>query len=441
MQRRQFIKRLGTSAAAFSLVASARGSTRASANDRVNVAVIGVRGRGGGLLSTFGSLDDADVKYVCDVDQSVLDERTARLEEQTGRRAEKLTDFRRALDDPAIDAIVLGTPDHWHGLPTIMACQAGKDVYVEKPDSHNATEGRTMVAAAKKHGRIIQLGTQSRSGEQFAQAMEYIAAGHLGRPVMARAWESARQGSIGHPPDSAPPAGVDYDMWLGPAPKRPFNPRRFHSNWRWFFDYGTGDLGNDGVHRIDVALWGLETAIRAAGQEPLARFPKTVHSVGGKLYFDDDQQWPDTLMVNYDFGSHVLNYEMRIWNPYPLFGHGEGAAIYGDQGYIIIANREWHAFGPKDEHLAEGRADHNDRGHAQNFIDCMRSRQKPTADLETVGHRSSMLCHLGNAAWRAGQSLNFDPESYTFPDQPEADRFLARESYRAPWHLPKISEV
>ena len=440
MDRRTFLTASSAAGVAASLgVQATRG--KAGANDRVVVAVVGVRGRGGSLLTAFGTLPTADVKYVCDLDSGVLHQQTDQLASRIGRRPETIKDFRRALDDPAVDAIVLGTPDHWHAIPTIMACQAGKDVYVEKPDGHNILEGRTMVAAARKHGRIVQLGTQSRSGPHFAAAMDHIRQGNLGKALVAKAWESTRQGSIGHPPDGQPPEGVDYDLWLGPAPKRPFNPRRFHGSWRWFFDYGTGDLGNDGVHRLDVARWALETALEAQGEDPLGDAPRAVSAHGGKYYFDDDQEWPDTMIVSYDYPGRVLTYEMRIWSPYPHEGEREGAMVYGDQGFIIIGNRRWRAFDGDGHQVAGGEGTHRDAEHAQNFIDCMHTRAKPAADLETVGHPSSLLCHLGNAAWRAGRTLRFDAETCTFPDDKEADALLTRAEYRKPWTLPRIEDL
>ncbi len=404
------------------------------------VCVAGVRGRGNGLLQTFAANSSVEVKYVCDIDESVLNSRVKEVASLTGRRPEAIKDFRRALDDDAIDALVLGTPDHWHAIPTILACQAKKDVYVEKPDGHNILEGRTMVAAAKKHGRVVQLGTQSRSGKHIASAIEYLRKGGVGRALFAKGWESAKQGSIGRPKDGQPPAGVDYDLWLGPAPKRPFNPVRFHGNWRWFFDYGTGDLGNDGVHRLDMARRGLEAALAANGKT-LPPFPRSVSATGGKYYFDDAQEWPDTLLVNYDYPGAVLTYEMRIWSPYPLEGESEGAAVFGDDGYVVIGNSRWRAFDRRGKLVKEESGSSSDAVHVQNFLDCMRSREKPAADLETVGHPSSMLCHLGNVAWRVGRTVKFDPQTYTFPDDDEANKLLTRPEYRRPWLLPEISKV
>jgi len=438
MDRRAFLA--GASAASGLLAtAAATGEQTRSANERIGVCVMGVRGRGGGLLNTFAALPDVDVQYVCDLDPTVLDSRTAQVAASTGRRPQAIQDFRRALDDKGVDALVIGTPDHWHALPTIFACQAGKDVYVEKPDGHNLLEGRTMVAAMQKYGRIVQLGTQARSGPLQHSAMQYIAEGHLGKVRFAKAWESSQQGSIGHPADGQPPADVDYDFWLGPAPLRPFNPRRFHGSWRWFFDYGTGDLGNDGVHRLDVARWALETAIAAQGEPPLGP-PRAVSALGGKFYFDDDQEWPDTLMAVYEYPGYLLTYEMRVWNRHPLHEESEGAAVLGDSGYVVIGNSRWRAFDDRGRQVREEKGSYNDAGHARNFLDCMRSRARPTADLETVGHPSSLLCHLGNAAWRSGRTLHFDPETYSLGDD-HANQFVTRPEYREPWRLPDIASL
>jgi len=443
MNRRRFL-RSSAAAAGLSFAGLVAGPSRAQdppeANDRISVAVAGVRGRGGSLLRTFAALADVDVVYVCDVDQRVLSRSVEAIERQTGHRPQAIKDFRQALDDKSLDALVLGTPDHWHAIPTIMACQAEKDVYVEKPDGHNILEGQIMVAAARKYQRVVQLGTQARSETHMHAAVEHIASGKLGRVRFAKAWESSRQGSIGHTPDSDPPPEVDYDMWLGPAPARPFNARRFHGSWRWFFDYGTGDLGNDGVHRLDKARWGLQTALVAEGKT-LPATPKVVSAHGGKHYFDDDQEWPDNLMVTYDYGDCLLTYEMRIWSPYPLDGETEGAAVLGDNGYIVIGNRRWRAFDAKGQQVADQSGGDATTAHAENFIASMRSREKPAADLETIGHPSSLLCHLGNAAWRAGRSLRFDPETYTFVGDDEANRYLSRPEYRKPWVLPTLAEL
>ena len=356
-------------------------------------------------------------------------------------------DFRRVVDDSSIQIVVVGTPDHWHAIPTIMACQAGKDVYVEKPDGHNIVEGRRMVEALRKYDRIVQMGNQARSDPGFLAAMEYIRSGKLGNVLVAKAWENARQGSIGSPPDGEPPPGVNYDMWLGPAPKRAFNPCRFHGNWRWFFDYGTGDLGNDGVHRLDYARWGLDTVLAAQGEQPLGT-PRTVSAQGGKWYFDDMQEWPDTLQVTYEFPKasqssnqktgFILSYEMRLWSPYPYHGEKDGAVLYGDQGYIVLAPNRWQAYDAGNNLVSSGKCSGDAMPHVRNFLECVKSRQRPNSDLETVGHPASLLCHAGNIAWRVGRTLHIDPTTETFIDDDEANVLRTRSVYREPWTLPDV---
>ncbi|MDG2381565.1 MAG: Gfo/Idh/MocA family oxidoreductase [Pirellulaceae bacterium] len=438
MKRRNFLTQTAV-AAGLSVTLPSTASSSLT-NDRITIAMIGVRGRGNSVLKAFTENPQVDVKYICDVDETVLQRRTTELIKRTGRPTEAVNDFRRCIDDPAVNAIVLATPTHWHAIPTIMACQAGKDVYVEKPDAHNAVEGRLMVKAAKQHERIIQLGTQSRSGQFFQDMVQFMKEGKIGRPLFAKAWESCRQGSLGHPPDSSPPAGVDYDMWLGPAPKRTFNPMRFHGNWRWFFDYGAGDLGNDGVHRLDTTRWAFEAALKGANQPALGSL-QAISAHGGKCYFDDIQEWPDNLMITYDYGQgRIMTYEMRLWSPYPLEGETEGGAVYGDEGYVIIGNNRWRAFEKGGKLVKEqaGSYHGNDVSHVNNFLDCMRSRTKPNADLETIGHPSSLMCHLGNAAWRVGRTIRFDAETYTCSDDPTANQFLTRPKYRKPWTLPSV---
>lgn len=441
MNRRDFLAQSST-AATLAMAAQLQAAEKpVAANDQITLAAIGVRGRGGHVLSTFASLPEVNVKYICDVDQNVLGQRTEQTAKATGRKPEMEKDFRTALDDPEVDAVLIGTPEHWHALPMIMAAQAGKDVYVEKPDGHNILESRTMVEAQRKYKRVVQLGTQSRSGKHFQDAVEYVRSGKIGKVRFAKAWESGRQGSIGKPVDSDPPAGVDYDFWLGPAPKRPFNVRRFHGNWRWFFDYGTGDLGNDGVHRLDVARWAFDAGLTGQGEEPLGPV-QAVSAHGAKCYFDDLQEWPDNYMATYDFGhGRIMTYEMRLWSPYPLHGETEGAAVYGDEGYVVLGNSGWKAYGPKDKLIREESGTYgNDLAHVKNFLDCMRTRERTAADLETVGHFSSMLCHMGNAAWRAGQTVHFDQETFRFKEE-MANQFLTRPEYRKPWVLPSLSEV
>jgi predicted dehydrogenase len=443
LNRRQFLRSSVCAAAAVTASAhSARGQsvTKAPASERLQVGCVGVSGRAGQLMHMFAGLKEVEIVALADVDSRKLPGAVQSVEKIQGKKPVAEKDFRKLIENPEIDALVVGTPDHWHAIPTILACMAGKDVYVEKPDGHNMEEGRRMVAAARKHNRIIQLGTQSRTSGHFHEAMAHIRSGKLGRCLVAKGWESARQSAIGRPADSEPPEGVDYDMWLGPAPKRPFNVRRFHGNWRWFFDYGTGDLGNDGVHRLDIARWALSTAVEAQGEPPLG-LPTAICASGGKWYFDDMQEWPDTLQVTYEYSGKpgkILTYEMRLWTPYPYYEHGEGVVVYGDQGYIVIGNAEWKAYDPKHNVVAKGSGDNNGLTHIQNFVDCIKTRKKPNADLETVGHPSSVLCHAGNVSWRVGRKLILDPKTETFIGDEEANRLRTRPEYRKPWVLPEV---
>jgi predicted dehydrogenase len=436
--RRGFLKlSMGVMAVSGLSEAPAR-AARAGANDTVVLAMMGVRGRAGDLMRGFAGMGGVRIKTLIDVDSRLLPKAVAEVESGQGTRPEAVFgDFRPVLDDKDIDALVVGTPDHWHAIPTVRACQAGKHVYVEKPDAHNIREGQMMVAAARKYNRVVQMGVQSRSGAHFAEAVDYLRTGAIGRALYARAWESGKQDSIGKPADAPVPEGVDYDTWLGPAPKRPFNPVRFHGNWRWFFDYGTGDLGNDGVHRLDMARRALEAALIAQGGKPLG-MPTVASATGGKRYFDDLQEFPDTQFVSLDYPDQkaTILYEMRVWTPYDLDGEPEGAAVFGDKGYVVIGNGRWRAFSPDGKVVAQGASPNSehDRAHKQNFLDCIRSGKRPNCDIE-IGHSTSVMCHLGNIAWRVGRTLRFDPATETITGDEEANSLRAR-GYREPWVLP-----
>lgn len=439
MDRRQFLQSTVLSSAALAVL-TGEPQAKAAASERVRVGMVGAGGRALSLCSTFASNPNVEIVAVADLDPARLARGLEEITKRQGRTPRSEKDFRRLVDDRSIDALCVGTPDHWHAIPTILGCLAGKDVYVEKPDSHNIVEGQRMVAAMKKHKRVVQMGSQHRSTTRLQSALEFIRTGALGRVTVAKAWESSKQGSIGRPEDTAPPEGIDYDFWLGSAPLRPFNPRRFHGHWRWFFDYGTGDLGNDGVHRLDMAVAALNAASETQGDGPIG-LPVKIHSAGGKWYFDDMQEFPDTLQVSYEYsGTHpkLLTYEMRVWAPYGMDLESEGSAIYGDKGYMIIGNSRWRAFGPGGQLLREEKGDSHEAPHVQDFIDCIKSRKKPYCDLETVGHPASVLCHTGNISARLGRQIVMDPATETFPNDPEASALRTRPEYRKPWTLPDV---
>ena len=410
---------------------SAAGVTTArighSAANRVNVAIVGLRGRGKALASVFASLPDVSLEYLVDVDERVVGPVAEALEKKTARRPKVVTDMRRAFEDRSIDAVVIATPDHWHAPATLLACEAGKDVYVEKPCSHNVREGRMMVEAARRTKRIVQHGTQARSRPSTQRAIEYVRSGKIGKVLMAKAWNVQRRKDIGHKEDSPVPPGVDYDTWVGPAPWLPFNENRFHYNWHWHWNFGTGDIGNDGAHQIDQARWALGVD-----------HPLEVSGTARKLYFRDDQQTPDTMTITFNYPGQVMVFEMRIWSPYRMEGVDNGVAVYGPEGMVQIGR--WADGAGFKVFDREGKVvlfDQEGRGdsHAANFIGSVRTRKTPNADIET-GHLSALHCHLGNIVARTGRTLKFDAKTETIPGDAEADRLLGRE-YRRHWGTPK----
>lgn len=439
--RREFLKQSSVVAAASAFCSQAGRTAKAAPSDRVRVGIVGAGGRAASLIASFSANPWVEVVGIADLDANRLPmglESAAKLQ---GVKPRGESDFRRLIDDLSIDALVVGTPDYWHAIPTILACQAGKDVYVEKPDSHNIVEGMRMVAAMRKHKRIVQMGSQHRATKRLQSALEFVKSGRLGRVVVAKAWESSKQRPIDFAKDIPVPPGVDYEMWMGPAPKRPFNVNRFHGRWRWFYDYGTGDLGNDGVHRLDMAIAALNAACEAQGERPVG-LPTTIFANGGKWYFNDAQEFPDTMQVNFEFGSgsntKLLTYEMRIWAPYHYLGESEGSAIFGDQGYLVMGNRRWIAYDKSGEVIGHGEGDSHEAPHVQNFIDCIKSRARPYCDLDTIGHPASLLCHAGNISARLGRKLTLDAVTETFLGDPEANALRTRSEYRKPWVLPEV---
>lgn len=442
INRRRFLKKsVAASSVAFPFVLTQRGqAAKAVASERVRVGMIGAAGRAGRLNSIFAGNPNVDIVAIAEIDPRRLPGTLEGVTKIQGHKPRTTTDFRKVVEDSTIDAVCIGTPDHWHAIPSILSCMAGKDVYVEKPDGHNILEGQRMVQAMLKHERIIQMGSQHRSTERMQSALAYVREGHLGKCLVAKAWESTRQGSIGRPPDGIAPKEVDYDMWLGPAPKRPFNPRRFHGSWRWFFDYGSGDLGNDGVHRLDMAFAALSAAVETEGESAL-RMPHKISGTGGKWYFDDAQEWPDTMQVTYEYpGSppRILTYEMRIWAPYKYLGESEGAAVFGDKGHIILGNRGWRAYSSGGKLVKEQGGNGDATPHVQDFINCIKSRKRPYCDLETVGHPASVLCHAGNIATLLGRTITFDAHTETFVGDEEANAMRGRPEWRKPWVLPEV---
>jgi predicted dehydrogenase len=432
VHRRRFLKTSVASLAGLSALSYARAAD--SPNDKVVLAMIGigstvpgsVGGRGRQLLRPFSSFKDVDIAYLCDVDESFFPfgQKLLVTAERQEARVEK--DLRRVLEDKRVDAIVVAAPDHWHALATIWACQAGKHVYVEKPASHNLVEGRRMVEAARKYHRVVQLGTQSRSSASLARAAEFVRSGKLGKIPHARVWIGGSRPNIGRPKDSEVPPGVDYDLWLGPAPERAFNSNRFHYRWHWMWDYGTGELGNNGIHALDRLRWLLQLDA-----------PARIVAAGGKFFYDDDQETPDTMTVTYEFPTCSVTWEHRVWSK----GTGSGAAIYGEHGTLILDREGWHVDkGIEASDKGDGKEESVERVvHQRNFIDCIKnssgsSVKLANADIEE-GHKSTRMCHLGNISFLTGRAIRFDSKTETCIDDPEANRLLGR-SYRKPFVVP-----
>jgi predicted dehydrogenase len=408
------------------LVALGGRTSRASANERVRLGVMGLRSRGTEVARAFARNTGSEVVAVCDIDDAVFANAVKSVEGASGKAPRTEKDFHRLLDDKSIDAIVVATPDHWHAPLTVLGCQAGKDVYCEKPASHNVVEGRRSVEAARKYKRVVQLGTQRRSMEHVIDAINLVQSGALGTVGQARAWIHQKRKPIGKGTPGEVPKGVDYAMWQGPAPDRPFMSNRFHYNWHWFWNWGTGEIGNNGIHGLDVARWGLNVEA-----------PLTVVSSGGKYVFDDDQEVPDTQVVGFEFPRCSIVWEHRMWSKHGLEGSGFGIAFYGDKGTLIVDEKGWHVEDPdggKPEKPSEGKATNGFGAHVQNFLDCVRSRANPNADIE-IGHLSTRLCHLGNIAHRTGKKLTFDPAREAFRDAPDADKLLTRE-YSSRYEMP-----
>ena len=429
MDRRSFI---ATSSAA------AVGSrfVRESANNTVRVAVVGFRGQGETHIRSYLRMPNVEIAALCDVDASVMAKGLAAIEKAGAKKPVTFTDVRKLLEDKSIDAISIATPNHWHSLIGIWACQAGKDVYVEKPCSHTYWEGRKLVEAARKYKRIVQHGTNSRSSVALREAMQLLNEGVIGDVYMARGLCYKWRDTIGKKPDGPVPEGVDYDLWLGPAPKRAFNPNRFHYNWHWNWDYGNGDMGNQGIHEMDIARWGLGVTS-----------PTKVYSTGGHFMFDDDQVTPNTQIATFDFDKNgkkvMLVFEVRHWMTNHEAGIGEGKdsntignIFYGSKGYMAIDGyTSYKVFLGRDQQPGPSKVQGGSTW--ANFIETVRSRNQAEqhADIEE-GHLSSALVHLANISYQVGRSIKFDGKTETIAGDAEASKKMRRE-YRAPFVVPE----
>ena len=407
----------------------------ASPNDTIRVACVGFRGMGRSHLRAYSGMPNVEVAALCDVDASVLAAALKDLESSGRKRAATFTDFRKVLEDRSIDAVSIATPDHWHTLQTIWACQAGKDVYVEKPCSHDIFESRQIVAAARKYNRIVQQGSQTRSSPAIREAVEQLRGGLIGDVYMARGLCINWRESIGRTPNEPVPAGVDYDLWIGPAPKKPFSRNRFHYNWHWQWDYGSGDIGNQGIHEMDVARWGLGV-----------KYPAKVSASGGHFLFDDDQETPNTMTATFEFDDggkkKLLVFEVRHWMSNKEAGisgeKGQGSVgdiFYGSKGYMTRERFGYKTYLGKEQAPGPGRVEAGN--HFGNFIQAVRSRKRSelAAEIEE-GATSCVLVHLANISYRLGRTLNFDSRAFACISDDEANRMFTRP-YRQPFVVPE----
>lgn len=418
----------------FQGAAAAISATRVlGANDRIRLGIVGLGGRGTAHLGYYTSISECEVAGLCDVNQAARERAQARLQKAvTGAKAKEYPDMRELFADKEIDAVSIATPNHWHALSTIWACEAGKDVYVEKPASYNIHESWRMVDTARKTKRMVQVGSQSRSTPHKMKAIQLLKDGTIGEVYLAKGLCFKRRKSIGKTPSEPVPAGLDWDKFLGPAPMRPFTKNRFAYNWHWFWDTGNGDIGNQGVHEMDVARWGLGEVL----------MPKSVVSTGGKYVYDDDQETPNTQLASFDYGGKELVFEVRgvLTGPeggLPVKkGNTVGNLFLGSDGWMWVDGSGFQVYKGEDSELVMQEKGSDGNGavlHMQNFLAACRSRnyKQLNAEIE-IGAMSATLCHLANIAYRTGKRLGWDEAKKKFVNAPDADKLISRE-YRKPY--------
>ncbi len=445
--RRTFLR--GSSRTVFLMSAGAAGlaarrpARAVSPNEKVRIAGVGVGGRGSSLVRGFVDRGDCEITHICDLDPGRGHHLVEQCETKQGRKPDRVLEYQRVLDDKSVDAIVNATPDHWHGPLTVFACQAGKDVYVEKPPSHCVWEGRKMVEAARRYGRVVQVGTQNRSAPYNHAALEYIRSGGLGEIKLCKVFNLKNGGPYRAPKGGEKPAGLDYDTWLGPAPSRPFSRAHFHGTWHQYWAYSGGDMADDGVHQLDLARWLTGKSL-----------PNAVHASGGRLLHHDDSEVPDTQVCTFDFDDMIMTFELTHWAPYMAKTNGQirgghefpywpqnatRIELYGSRRLMIIGRHGggWQVWEGGGKVAEEQPGLFPDVPHKQNFVDCVRSRKRPNADIEE-GHRSAVLVHLGNIAVRVGnRKLRFDTVTERFVGDDDANR-LVRRDYREAFAIPDI---
>ena len=425
IDRRSFLENSAAAGAAWAagsyFVSEAKAQEPKSANERLTVCVMGVNGRGGGLTKSFMAQTNVEIAYICDVDENAMARAVKVVSDSQERKPAGVKDFRKALEDKSLDILVCAAPNHWHAPATILGCSAGKHVYVEKPCSHNPREGELAVAAARKNNRVVQMGSQRRSRPGIIEGIQKVRDGAIGRVLYSRTWYTNKRPSIGHGKPAPVPSWLDWSLWQGPAPEKPFVDNVVHYNWHWKWHWGNGELGNNGVHALDVARWGLGVD-----------YPIRVTSGGGKYRHDDDQQTPDTHLVTYDFpGSKTISWEGLSWSPYGSGGSSFGITFHGEEGTISILEDGYQQFDMKNKEVGAGKGQSGEGVHIANFLECIKTGERPNADIEQ-GHKSTLLCHLGNIAHRVGRVLTTNEKDGHIQNDDEAMQLWSRE-YRPGW--------
>jgi predicted dehydrogenase len=436
--RRVFLQ--DASVAALAIGASGQALEAAAAGEnaggeKITVAVIGTGGMGTGHVRTLSARKDVDIAWLCDVDDKRLATAAEIVKQARGHSPQTTRDLRQVLADKAVDAVWIATPDHWHTPAALLALSAGKHVYVEKPCSHNVREGRLLVDAAQKSGKVVQVGTQSRSTEFVREGIQRVLNGDIGDVLISKAWNSQLRGSIGKSQPGMPPANLDFDTWLGPAPAVPYRPNLLPAVWRWWYEFGCGDIGNDGVHDIDVALWGLGVTTH----------PTRVSCFGNKLFFDDDQQFPDSQYSVCEYAADPQSgkkkqfiFEQRIWSPYVQEGYENGAAFYGTKGVLILGHSVgWKLYGPKNKLIGERTGSADLVAHHTNFLDCIRGKVKQTNATPMIGHLAATVVHLSNIAARVDSVLHFNPETEQITNDEAAAKLIKRQYRAGHWAVPQ----
>jgi len=469
LTRRRFLgQSLGAGAALGAAALPDLASARAAgSNDRLRVALLGVKGQGRVHAGKWADMNDAQVAAVCDADSNIIGDAMTVVEKKTGRKPAFVQDLRKIMEDKSIDLVSIAMPNHWHVLASIWAIQAGKDVYVEKPLGHNIWEQRKLVEASRKYNKIVQMGNYTRSLQSHRTAIEYLRSGKLGKLRVAHGICYGNRTSIRKLPDAPVPEGVDYNLWLGPAAERPFNPNRFHYNWHWNFEYGGGEIANNGVYYLDIARWGLGKT----------EHPHRALSLGGRLSYEDDGNTPNTQIGVLDYGDVQIIQEIRGLPSDKYMNVQSGNVFHCEEGSLVIGGATIAAFTPKGELLQKFSGGGE---HFRNFADAVKTRNRELLNSEVLeGHLSTVLCHLpnvshrlgetklvsgdapfdrsdgGNDAWnrmashlkesgidlskvplRVGRTLHFDGKTETFPGDEEANKLLARE-YRKPFTVPE----